>query len=1223
MNRRSKAGGEPTKRRRPKTPKPTRRNAPKVELRSKTSSVAEENEVARLAHERDEALELQTAASEVLRVISASPGELEVVFQAMLERAVRLCGASFGNIYRWDGEALHILASHKTPPAFAEAVRRSPYRPYPQSPVGRMVVDRTVAHINDVTAEEVYLAQHDPMAVRAVALGGIRTLLGVPLLNKGEMIGAFFLSRREVRPFTEKQIELVKNFADQAVIAIENARLLNELRQRTTDLTERTGDLTEALEQQTATSEVLQVISSSPGHLQPVFATMLENAVRISDAKFGHIFRWDGEALHLVAAHNTPAAFAELRRRVPPRITTNLDLPFSRLVATKELIHIADLAAEHSYVEQRDPGVVAAVELGGIRAILLVPLLKESELIGVFTVYRQEVRPFTDKQIALVQNFAAQAVIAIENTRLLNELRQRTDDLTERTTDLTEALEQQTATAEVLKVISRSQFDLQLVLDTLIETAASLCGAKRGVIFKRDGDLYRAAAFHNATPDLIEFVRSHPIEPGRHTITARVTLERRVIHVADLQEDAEYTYALRDTEPIRTELGVPMFRGDDLVGVFILYKLKVEPFADKQIELVTTFADQAVIAIENARLLNELRQRTTDLTERTADLTEALEQQTATSEVLQVISSSSGDLEPAFRTVLENAVRLCDAKFGTINRWDGEALHLVATHKVPPAFAEFRRRTPFRPGPENPISQMLMTKTVIHFHNLATEQGYIERNPTFVAAVELGGVRTFLAVPMLKENDLIGVVIVYRQEVRPFSDKQIELVKNLAAQAVIAIENARLLNELRQRTGDLSQRTTDLTEALEQQTATANVLEVISRSAFDLKAVFETVAESCIRLCGADRAFIFRFDGELLRMVVAYNSSPDFVEWVANHPIRPGRHSGSARAALERRTIHVPDVLADPEYTYGAKDVEPIRTILGVPILKGDDLLGVMMIYRLEVRPFTDRQITLVETFADQAAIAIENVRLLDELRERTEEVEKLNQQLEQRVTDQVGEIERMGRLRRFLPPQVADLIVASGTEKQLESHRREITALFCDLRGFTGFTESADAEDVIALLREYHAAVGEKIIKYSGTLERYAGDGVMVVFNDPVPVENPALQAVLMALEMRDAIGALTETWHRWGHDIGFGIGIAHGFATLGTIGFEGRFDYAAIGTVSNVASRLCDEAKPGQILISPRVLTKVENAVKVEPVGEFELKGIRRPLAAYNVLSTASSKI
>ena len=310
-----------------------------------------------------------------------------------------------------------------------------------------------------------------------------------------------------------------------------------------------------------------------------------------------------------------------------------------------------------------------------------------------------------------------------------------------------------------------------------------------------------------------------------------------------------------------------------------------------------------------------------------------------------------------------------------------------------------------------------------------------------------------------------------------------------------------------------------------------------------------------------------------------------------------------------------------------AVELGKMRTCLGVPMLKDNNLIGAVLVFRQEVRPFTANQIALVTNFAAQAVIAIENARLLNELRERTEQVEaqsqelvKLNQQLEQRVADQVGEIERMSRLRRFLPPQVADLIVASGTEKQLESHRREITALFCDLRGFTGFTESADAEDVMALLRDYHAAIGEIIIKYSGTLERYAGDGVMVVFNDPVPVENPALQAVLMALELRDAIGALTETWSRLGHEIGFGIGIAHGFATLGTIGFEGRFDYAAIGTVSNVASRLCDEAKPGQILISPRVLTKVENAVKVEPVGEFALKGIRRPLAAYNVVAATS---
>jgi class 3 adenylate cyclase len=612
----------------------------------------------------------------------------------------------------------------------------------------------------------------------------------------------------------------------------------------------------------------------------------------------------------------------------------------------------------------------------------------------------------------------------------------------------------------------------------------------------------------------------------------------------------------------------------------------------------------AQLTIENARLVDELSQRT-------ADLSEALDQQKAASEVLQAIGGFPGDLEPVFASMLQNAVRICDAKFGNIYRWDGDTLHLVAAFNTPPAFAKARGSTPLRrPGPKTVVGRMVATKAVIHVADLAAEHAYIkDRVSPAVAAVELGGVRTILAVPMLNKSELIGSFTVYRQEVRPFTDKQIALITNFAAQAVIAIENARLLNELKQ--------------SLEQQTATANVLDVISRSAFDLHAVFKTVAESSVRLCGADRAFIFRFDGELLRMAVAFNSSPEIEEWVAQHPIRPGRHSGSARAALERSTIHIPDVQADPEFTYGAKDFEWVRTVLAVPILKGADLLGVMILNRLEVRPFSDQQIALVESFADQAAIAIENVRLLEELRERTEEVETLNQQLEQRVADQVNEIERMSRLRRFLPPQVADLIVASGSEKQLESHRREITALFCDLRGFTGFSESADPEDVMTLLREYHEAIGASIIKYSGTLERYAGDGVMVVFNDPVPVDNPALQAVLMALEMRDAIGALTETWRRWGHDIGFGIGIAHGFATLGTIGFEGRFDYAAIGTVSNVASRLCDEAKPGQILISPRVLTKVENAVTVEPVGEFELKGIRRPLAAYNVVGAVASTV
>jgi GAF domain-containing protein len=327
-----------------------------------------------------------------------------------------------------------------------------------------------------------------------------------------------------------------------------------------------------------------------------------------------------------------------------------------------------------------------------------------------------------------------------------------------------------------------------------------------------------------------------------------------------------------------------MLKDNVLIGAIVIFRQEVRPFTDKQVELVQNFAAQAVIAIENTRLLNELRQRTDDLTE-------SLEQQTATSEVLSVISSSPGELEPVFQTMLEKAVRICQATFGNIYRWDGHEVELVASHNVPPAFAEHRRRSPYRPSGDNAFGRMIATKTLVHAIDAAAERAYTERRePGVVAAVELGGVRTYVAIPLLKDGGLIGVLTVYRKEVRPFTDKQIELLSNFAAQAVIAIENARLLSELRQ--------------SLEQQTATSNVLEVISRSAFDLQAVFETVAESSVRLCGADRAFIFRYDGELLRMIAAYNSPSEFKEWVAQHPIRPGRHSGSARVALERRTIH-------------------------------------------------------------------------------------------------------------------------------------------------------------------------------------------------------------------------------------------------------------------------------------------------------------------------------
>ena len=574
--------------------------------------------------------------------------------------------------------------------------------------------------------------------------------------------------------------------------------------------------------------------------------------------------------------------------------------------------------------------------------------------------------------------------------------------------------------------------------------------------------------------------------------------------------------------------------------------------------------------------------------------------------MLRLISGSHTDLTRVFETILANATQLCDANFGVLALYESDAFRVVALHNAPPAFVELRRREPvMRAGP---LMRIAVTKQPIHISDLSSQHPSFKRDDADSAAFSaLAGVRTVIVVPMLKEQELVGTIGVYRREVAPFSEKQIELLQTFATQAVIAIENTRLLNELRQRTNDLS-------EALERQTATSEVLKIISSSPGDLQPVFETMLGNATRICDAKFGALYRYDGNEFHLGALLGAPPAFAEFQRQRgAFKPPPGTPLDRLLRTKEVIRTADNSAAENPSPSAR-LAGAKSHIAVPMFKEDELAGAIVIYRQEVRPFTDKHVELVQNFAAQAVIAIENARLLKDLN-------KLNQQLERRVTDQVSEIERMGRLRRFLPPQVADLIVASGAEKQLESHRREITALFCDLRGFTGFSESSDPEDVMALLREYHAAIGGIINKYGGTLERYAGDGVMVVFNDPIPVDKPALQAVLMAIDMRAAIGALIEKWRKLGHDIGFGIGIAHGFATLGTIGFEGRFDYAAIGTVSNVASRLCDEAKPGQILISPRVLMAVEKDIAVEPVGDFELKGIRRPMTAYNVVATKAA--
>jgi signal transduction histidine kinase len=635
------------------------------------------------------------------------------------------------------------------------------------------------------------------------------------------------------------------------------------------------------------------------------------------------------------------------------------------------------MSVEQAYID-RHPGIVDLVDGAGARTVLDVPMLKDNYLVGVIAVYRQEVRPFTDKQIELVTNFARQAVIAIENTRLLNELR--------------ESLERQTATSEVLSVISSSPSELKPVFEKMLENATRICNAKFGMLVLRDGegDDFRHVALYGAPPAYAAYREVHPVtRPNADKIGSRTLAAKQAVQEADAAATPAYLkrdpdrVALVELAGARTLLGVPMFKEDQLLGMFNIYRQEVRPFTDKQIELVSNFAKQAVIAIENTRLLKELRQRT-------ADLSESLKQQTATSKVLGVISSSPGELQPVFEKMLENATRVCNAEFGTMLLHEHGAFRHVALYNPPPAFVEFVGRDPFVHSPSDGIlGRVARTKRPINVADLRDEPVYLRGAESATLLADIGGARSVLGVPILKEGEFVGAFGIYRQEVRPFTNKQIELVENFAKQAVIAIENTRLLNELR--------------ESLQQQTATAEVLKVISRSIFDLKPVLETVVENACRLCAADKGFIYRVQGDTGQFAEAYNASPELLEFLAKNPVRRARNSVTGRVLLERRTVHVEDVECDPEYNYSQNI--GVRTTLGVPMLRDGALLGVIIIYREEVRPFTERQIDLVETFADQAVIAIENVRLFDEIQEKSRQLESASQHKSQFLANMSHEL--------------------------------------------------------------------------------------------------------------------------------------------------------------------------------------------------------------------------
>ena len=1001
------------------------------------------NELRQRTTDLGEALEQQTATSEVLRVISSSPGELQPVFQAMLENATRICEAKFGTLFLRNSDAFRVAAMHNPPPAYAEARQREPLvQPPPDSVLGRVSASKQVVHITDVRELQSYI-ERNPYMIAGVELGGYLTVLGVPMLKQSTLIGVVNIYRQEVRPFTDKQIELVKNFAAQAVIAIENTRLLNELR--------------ESLQQQTATADVLKVISSSPGDLEPVFDAMLANATRICEAKFGVLNLHENGTLRMGAMHNVPSAFAEWLQNQRGGYRPIPGSPLDHVINTKQLSVTVDHAVEAT------PG--RATTLGGARSIVCVPMLKHDALIGTFTIYRQEVRPFTEKQIELLKNFAAQAVIAIENTRLLNELRQRTDDLTE-------LLQQQVATADVLKVISRSTFDLKAVLDTLVELAARLCEADMAQILRPRDAGYYVAASHGFSREYIESHKTLTFAPGRGSLTGRVLLERKPVQIPDVLADPEYI----NPEPqrlggYRTHLGVPLLREGSPIGVILVSRRTVRPFDNKHVELVSTFADQAVIAIENVRLFEEVQAQR-------REVTEALEHQTATSEVLNVISRSPTNAQPVFDAIVESASRLCDAVFSVVWRYDGNLLHYAASHNFTPEVLDLIIKTYPKPPDRSVVAgRAILDGRIAHVPDMLADPAYAHE------LALAGNWRASVAVPMLRDGKPVGAISVGKAEAVPFSERQIQLLTIFADQAVIAMENVRLFDEVQARTDDLS-------ELLQQQTATADVLKVISRSAFDLRAVLQTLVESAARFCAANQATIIREKDRGFYTAESYGYSREFMDYIQKIPIKAERGSASGRALAEGRVVHIADVKTDPEYTLlEAQRLGDYRTTLCVPMLREGIPIGVLTLTRSEVQPFTDKQIELVTTFADQAAIAIENVRLFDEIQEKSRQLEEASQHKSQFLANMSHELRTPLNAILGYTELMADGAYGEPSEKmmgvlkRLESNGRHLLGLINDVLDLS----KIEAGQLVLELSDYSVQDIAQTVR--STLEPLAGD--------------------------------------------------------------------------------------------------------------------------------------
>jgi GAF domain-containing protein len=858
-----------------------------------------------------EALEHQTATSEVLGIISRSPTDVQPVLDSIVESAARVCGIDDVLLRLHEGNASVVRAHFGSISVGRVQVGLD-------EPQGRWIREHGTLHVPDVRAQ-----RSDFPNLGVVA----STILIVPLRHQSEVVGTLSARRIEVNPFTPVQIKLLETFADQAVIAIENVRLFNELK--------------ESLEQQTATSEILGVIAGSPSDLQPVLDTIAESAARLCDATNAQIFRAEGNLLRLAANYgNLPAS----EERPASRATA-----IGRIFIDRKTLHIHDLAAE---VETEFPESRVAQQRLGHRTILGTPLLREGVALGVIGLRRMEVRPFTERQIKLLETFAAQAVIAIENVRLFQEIQ-------ERNSELRGALEHQTATSEVLGIISRSPTDVQPVLDAIVESAARVCGIDDVVLRLCAGDVMVVRAHHGPVS----------IGTGQDKISVdrpslRWMSEHGTLHVPDVRAQNDFPM-LGSLGTFRTYLATLLRQHGELIGGLFARRTEVRPFTPAQIKLLETFADQAVIAIENVRLFNELK--------------ESLEQQTATSEILGVIASSPTDIEPVLDVVAENAARLCEAADANIRLVESNGTRLAASYGSLPAPPELLPLTS-----HNLAGRAILTRETLHIHDLQEEAVKAEFRATHARD---RGVRTFLSVPLLREGTPIGVINIRRTEVRPFSEKQVKLLETFAHQAVIAIENVRLFQELEARTRELAQSVGELR-------ALGEVGQAVS-STLDLETVLTRIVSHAVQLSGTDGGAIYEYDeqSEEFLLRATDHMEEELVNALRANPPRLG-DGVVGRAAASREPVQVPNILEERAYAQRMRQMLErfgFRASLAVPLLREDRIIGGLVIRRKTTGEFRPEVIELMKTFATQSVLAIHNARLFREIEEKSRQIEAAN----------------------------------------------------------------------------------------------------------------------------------------------------------------------------------------------------------------------------------------